>query len=73
MLNIEEFAEKHELFDGHYVLIRPLSVDGATADVWLALDTNTVTEKVDYSDVVNLHDDEIGRILQDAELDRRKR
>ena len=39
MLNIEEFADNSELFDGHYALIRPLSVDGATADVWLALDT----------------------------------
>lgn len=59
MLNIKEFAENQKLFDGHYLLIRPLSVDGATADVWLALDTNTVTEKVVFSEVVNLHDDEI--------------
>jgi len=62
MLNIEEFAEKHELFDGHYVLIRPLSVDGATADVWLALDFNTVTENIAFSDIINLHDDEIEKL-----------
>ena len=47
MLNIEEFAESNELFDGHYALIRPLSVDGATADVWLALDVNTVSDEID--------------------------
>lgn len=59
MLNIEEFAETGQLFDGHYVLIRPLSVDGATADVWLALDMNTVTENVQLSDIARLNDDEI--------------
>ena len=62
MLNIKEFAEKSELFDGHYVLIRPLSVDGATADVWLALDFNTVTEDIDFSDIVSMHDDEIEKL-----------
>ena len=62
MLNIEEFANTNELFDGHYALIRPLSVDGATADVWLALDTNTVTEEVQLSEVVRLHDDEIEKL-----------
>lgn len=59
MLNIEEFAETGQLFDGHYALIRPLSVDGATADVWLALDTNTVTEEVQLSDIARLNDDKI--------------
>ena len=62
MLNIEEFANTNELFDGHYALIRPLSVDGATADVWLALDTNTVTEEVQLSEVARLHDDEIEKL-----------
>lgn len=42
MLNIEEFANTNNLFDGHYKLIRPLSTDGGTADVWLAIDTNTI-------------------------------
>lgn len=36
------------IFDGRYKLIRPLSTDGATADVWLALDTNTID--TEYSD-----------------------
>lgn len=62
MLNIEEFANTSELFDGHYALIRPLSVDGATADVWLALDTNTVTKEVQLSEVARLHDDEIEKL-----------
>ncbi len=59
MLNIEDFADNNELFDGHYALIRPLSVDGATADVWLALDTYTVTEEVQLSDIARLNDNEI--------------
>lgn len=35
------------LLDGRYKLLRPLSSDGGTADVWLALDTNTVDEIYD--------------------------
>lgn len=62
MLNIEQFLNTDELFDGHYALIRPLSVDGATADVWLALDTNTVTEDVTVSDIARLQDDEIDKL-----------
>ena len=62
MLNIEEFAETGQLFDGHYALIRPLSVDGATADVWLALDMNTVTEGVQVTEIVKLHDDEVEKL-----------
>lgn len=62
MLDIEQFIDNNELFDGHYALIRPLSVDGATADVWLALDTNTVTEDVDVSDIARLQEDEIERL-----------
>ena len=47
MISIEDLVEKGELFDGHYKLIRPLSTDGATADVWLALDTNTIDSEYD--------------------------
>lgn len=32
------------LLDGRYKLLRPLNSDGGTADVWLALDTNTIDE-----------------------------
>lgn len=59
MLDIEQLAKDVELFDGHYALIRPLSIDGATADVWLALDTNTMSETADISHIVNLQDSEI--------------
>lgn len=47
MINIEEFSKTNELFDGHYRLIRPLSTDGGTADVWLAIDTNTIDSQLD--------------------------
>ena len=62
MLNIEELAKKYELFDGHYALIRPLSLDGATADVWLALDMNTVTEEIQISDIVHMQDNDIEQL-----------
>ena len=62
MLDIEELAQNVELFDGHYALIRPLSVDGATADVWLALDTNTLSSSADIAEVVNLQDYEIEKL-----------
>lgn len=35
------------LLDGRYKLLRPLSSDGGTADVWLAVDTNTIYEVFD--------------------------
>ena len=41
-MNLEEFASRGELFDGHYKLLRPLSTEGGTADVWLAIDVNTI-------------------------------
>ena len=42
MLDLEQLADSEELFDGRYRLMYPLSTDGATADIWLAVDTNTV-------------------------------
>ena len=50
MLNIEEFIDSNELFDGHYKLIRPLNTEGGTADVWLAIDTNTIDNNVEIDD-----------------------
>lgn len=47
MLDIEEFTKSDQLFDGHYKLLRPLSTDGGTADVWLAIDTNTIDTPFD--------------------------
>lgn len=43
-LDLEQLAESGELFDGHYKLMYPLNTDGATADIWLAVDTNTVDD-----------------------------
>lgn len=62
MLNIEEFADRNELFDGHYALIRPLSVDGATADVWLALDANTLAENANIEEIIRMDEEDIGKL-----------
>lgn len=47
MKDINNIAESGKLFDGRYKLLRPLSSDGGTADVWLALDSNTIDEVFD--------------------------
>lgn len=61
MKNREDLTHAGELFDQRYLLIRPLSADGATADVWLALDINTIAEdlKGDPIDISNMTDEEI--------------
>lgn len=41
-MDLDRFIDGGKLFDGHYKLLRPLSTDGATADVWLAVDVNTM-------------------------------
>ena len=64
MINIEDLANKGELFDGHYKLLRPLSTDGATADVWLAIDTNTIDTEFDEEDAsIHNKDDESGMLV----------
>ena len=64
MFSIEESARKGELFDGHYKLLRPLSTDGATADVWLALDANTIdTEYDEDGTITNRNADETGMLV----------
>lgn len=50
MKDINSIAADGILFDGRYKLLKPLSSDGGTADVWLALDTNTIDEVYDDSD-----------------------
>ena len=50
MKDISSIAESGILFDGRYKLLKPLSSDGGTADVWLALDTNTIDEIFDEDD-----------------------
>ena len=39
---IEKFANGETLFDGHYRLLRPLEKADGSANVWLALDVNTI-------------------------------
>lgn len=49
MLDINNIFEKGLTFDGHYKLIDLLSTAGGSADVWLAIDLNTVDESSDES------------------------
>lgn len=63
MLNIEQIAASEELFDGHYRLLRPLSTDGATADVWLALDVNTIDNYPLYEKSVTDIDESSGLLV----------
>lgn len=50
MKDINSIAESGILFDGRYKLLRTLSSEGGTADIWLALDTNTIDEVYDEED-----------------------
>ena len=50
MLDIDTLMRTDQLFDGHYRLLRTLSTDGATADVWLALDVNTIDKNASEGD-----------------------
>ncbi|WP_455663871.1 serine/threonine-protein kinase [Phocaeicola sp.] len=56
MIDIQQIFRDGELFDGHYKLLKPLSTAGGTADVWLALDTNTI-DMFDDSDEGSESDD----------------
>lgn len=47
MIEIREHESETKIFDGHYQLLRPLSTEGGTADVWLAIDTNTIDSSID--------------------------
>ena len=61
MIDIEQFSLKGELFDGHYKLLHPLSTDGATADVWLAMDVNTID--ADWGDIPREKSDDSGMLV----------
>lgn len=50
MTELDKYTKGGELFDGHYKLIRALSTDGATADVWLAIDVNTIDTELGEED-----------------------
>lgn len=59
MRNTEEFIGENKVFDGRYKLLRPLSTDGATADVWLAIDLNTIDTEYDEEDL-SMHNKDDG-------------
>lgn len=64
MRNIEEYISEDKVFDGHYKLLHPLSTDGATADVWLALDTNTIDAEYDENEeIIHEKGDESGMLV----------
>ena len=42
MVDVKQLAKDGKLFDGRYKLLKTLSTDGGTADVWLAIDVNTI-------------------------------
>ena len=63
MVEIEQLAKDGKLFDGRYKLLRTLSTDGGTADVWLAIDVNTIDkpellgeEAVDFNGLITVNE-----------------
>lgn len=50
MIEINKYIDKDGLFDGKYLLIRLLSSEGGTADVWLAEDKETEDEALSDDD-----------------------
>ncbi len=50
MIDINKYANGEELFDGQYKLLRQLSSEGGTADVWLAIAVKTIDTLGEYSE-----------------------
>ena len=50
MIEIEKYIDNDGLFDGKYLLLRQLSTEGGTADVWLAEDKDTEDEALSDND-----------------------
>lgn len=50
MQNFSDYTDSNKLFDNHYRLLKPLSTEGGTADVWLAIDVNTIDASFDEID-----------------------
>ncbi len=46
MVDINNYIDDNGLFDGRYFLLRQLSTEGGTADVWLAEDKDTEDEEL---------------------------
>ncbi len=62
MLDIEQLALEGRLFDNQYILVRPLSKEGGSADVWLALDNNTAKAPDALKDVLTMDDEALSRL-----------
>lgn len=54
--NLKKYIDEHKLFDNHYYLIRLLSQEGGTADIWLAENYESVDTKFseEQDDVVRI-------------------
>lgn len=63
MIEIEKYIDSDGLFDGRYLLLRPLSTEGGTADVWLAEDKETVDKELSDE-----NDDEVVEVEGSAVL-----
>lgn len=63
MLDTEMTFKPDTIFDGHYKLIRPLSTEGGTADVWLAIDINTIDVSIDDEYEKNCDQEESGMLV----------
>lgn len=63
MLDIENLSRNEQLFDGRYRLLRTLSTDGASADIWLALDVNTINGYAQYEEDTSVIDESSGMLV----------